>query len=131
MRKMRRLLCAATRLADLAGACVFILGAAVTELRRHSFFSLVDWQRMLEKDYRPPMVPDLSSELDLRYFSPSFTAEPPVKRNTLPCQLWPAPLLAPLLLFDLLWLGCRRLVVLFICHCFSMPCRVAIYCTDT
>ena len=94
MRKMRRLLCATTRLADLAGVCVHSW-AAVTELRRHSFFSLVDWQRMLEKDYRPPMVPVLSSELDLRYFSPSFTAEPPVKSNTLPCQLWPAPLLLP------------------------------------
>jgi hypothetical protein len=25
----------------------------------HRFFSLVDWRRMLAKDYRPPMVPTL------------------------------------------------------------------------
>ena len=49
----------------------------MAEVRDHQFFSLVDWQRMLDKDYRPPMVPALASELDLRYFSPSFTAEPP------------------------------------------------------
>ena len=32
---------------------------------------------MLLKDYKPPMVPPLAHELDLSFFDPTFTAEPP------------------------------------------------------
>ena len=32
---------------------------------------------MLLKDYKPPMVPPLTHELDLSFFDPTFTAEPP------------------------------------------------------
>ena len=38
---------------------------------------LVEWRRMLLKDYKPPMVPPLAHELDLSFFDPTFTAEPP------------------------------------------------------
>ena len=32
---------------------------------------------MLERDYKPPMVPSLAHDLDLSFFDPTFTAEPP------------------------------------------------------
>lgn len=32
---------------------------------------------MLERDYKPPMVPALKHDLDLSFFDPTFTAEPP------------------------------------------------------
>ena len=49
----------------------------VAEAKRHPFFELVEWRRMLLKDYKPPMVPALRSETDLSFFDPTFTAEPP------------------------------------------------------
>lgn len=41
------------------------------------FFDMVEWRRMLERDYKPPMVPSLAHDLDLSFFDPTFTAEPP------------------------------------------------------
>ena len=46
---------------------------------------------MLLKDYKPPMVPPLAHELDLSFFDPTFTAEPPCVsriRPTIACCFW-------------------------------------------
>ena len=42
---------------------------------------------MLLKDYKPPMVPPLAHELDLSFFDPTFTAEPPCVSRTNDCLL--------------------------------------------
>ena len=41
------------------------------------FFDMVEWGRMEARDYKPPMVPSLAHDLDLSFFDPTFTAEPP------------------------------------------------------
>ena len=56
-------------------ACALTLQCTATTLDR--FFNVVDWERMLQRDYKPPMVPALAHDLDLSFFDPTFTMEPP------------------------------------------------------
>ncbi|KNE68142.1 AGC/SGK protein kinase [Allomyces macrogynus ATCC 38327] len=45
------------------------------EVKAHIFFAGVDWNKLVNKLYRPPFVPDLESTLDLRYIDPAFKDE--------------------------------------------------------
>ena len=47
----------------------------INNIKNHAFFKGVDWDRALKKEYRPPFVPKLSNNLDLRYFDSTFTKE--------------------------------------------------------
>ena len=50
-------------------------GNGINNIKNHAFFKGVDWDRALKKEYRPPFVPKLSNNLDLRYFDSTFTKE--------------------------------------------------------
>ena len=43
------------------------------ELKKHPFFSDVDWDALSKKNVVPPFKPKLKSELDVSYFDPEFT----------------------------------------------------------
>jgi protein-serine/threonine kinase len=46
-----------------------------TKIKNHKFFNGVDWDKALRKEYKPPFIPELSNELDLKYFDKTFTEE--------------------------------------------------------
>jgi serine/threonine protein kinase len=43
------------------------------EVKQHPFFKGVDFDKVLRKEYKPPFVPKLNDDLDLRYFDETFT----------------------------------------------------------
>jgi serine/threonine protein kinase len=43
------------------------------EVKQHPFFKGVDFDKVLRKEYKPPFIPKLKDDLDLRYFDESFT----------------------------------------------------------
>jgi len=46
------------------------------EIKAHPFFEGIDWQKLYNRDYKPPFNPGVSSEYDLKNFDPQFTNEP-------------------------------------------------------
>ena len=44
-------------------------------IKDHPFFKGVDWENVNKKKYIPEFIPELSSELDLRYFDKFFTEQ--------------------------------------------------------
>ena len=47
----------------------------INDILNHKFFEGVDWDMALKKEYKPPFVPELSDDLDLKYFDQKFTQE--------------------------------------------------------
>jgi len=45
------------------------------ELRRHSWFTGVDWEMILSKQIKPPFKPKLQSPTDVRYIDEVFTSQ--------------------------------------------------------
>ena len=45
-------------------------------IKEHPYFKEVDWEKYWKKEIEPPFVPELTSEIDLRYFDKMFTDEP-------------------------------------------------------
>ena len=45
------------------------------KIKNHPYFKDVDWNKAWNKELAPPFVPELSDELDLRYFDRGFTDE--------------------------------------------------------
>ena len=45
------------------------------KVKSHPFFKGVDWNKVFKKEYKPPFVPELLDELDLKYFDKTFTEE--------------------------------------------------------
>lgn len=45
------------------------------EIKRHKYFKEIDFEMVLEKRYKPPFVPKLYSDSDLRYFDVGFTSD--------------------------------------------------------
>ena len=43
------------------------------EVKNHPFFKGVDFDKVLRKEYKPPFIPKLKDDTDLRYFDDSFT----------------------------------------------------------
>ena len=56
------------------------LGSAegVKELKRHSWCSNVNWDKIIIQDYEPPIKPKVASSYDTRYFDPKVTIQHPV-----------------------------------------------------
>ena len=81
MRRMRSL-CLYCRCERARGLGLIVHAAALCSVLLYAvwcgrFFDMVDWGRMEARDYKPPMVPSLAHDLDLSFFDPTFTAEPP------------------------------------------------------
>ena len=47
----------------------------ISKIKNHKFFNGVDWEKALKKEYKPPFIPELLDELDLKYFDKTFTEE--------------------------------------------------------
>uniref|UniRef100_A0A7N4NXN1 non-specific serine/threonine protein kinase n=1 Tax=Sarcophilus harrisii TaxID=9305 RepID=A0A7N4NXN1_SARHA len=45
------------------------------EVMEHRFFSAINWQDVLQKKLLPPFKPQVTSEIDTRYFDDEFTAQ--------------------------------------------------------
>ena len=45
------------------------------KVKRHIFFKGIDWEKAYRKEYKPPFIPELLDELDLKYFDKMFTEE--------------------------------------------------------
>ena len=43
------------------------------EVKNHPFFKGIDFDKVLRKEYKPPFIPKLKDDTDLRYFDESFT----------------------------------------------------------
>ena len=48
----------------------------IKNIKQHDFFKGVDWNKYWNKEIPPPFVPELSGEMDLKYFDKMFTDEP-------------------------------------------------------
>ena len=57
-------------------------------IKNHSFFSNINWEDAKKKKLKPPFIPKLKNDTDLRYFDTMFTDEPissiggPQRKNT-------------------------------------------------
>jgi serum/glucocorticoid-regulated kinase 2 len=49
------------------------------EIKRHSFFADIDWDKLLDKQVQPPYKPKVTSETDVSNFDPAFTEGIPVE----------------------------------------------------
>lgn len=49
----------------------------IEELKRHPFFSSIDWKLLFEKQVQPPFKPVLANTDSTRYFDPEFTKKTP------------------------------------------------------
>ena len=55
-----------------------ILGPyGVEEIKSHSFFATVDWDKLLRKEINPPFKPAVSRADDAFYFDKEFTSKTP------------------------------------------------------
>jgi len=45
-------------------------------IKDHPFFSNINWDAMIRKEYEAPFVPKITSDLDLSNFDPEFTSVP-------------------------------------------------------
>ena len=55
------------------------------DIRKHPFFKGVNWEDAWKKKIKPPFIPKLKNDTDLRYFDTMFTDEPingPQRKNT-------------------------------------------------
>uniref|UniRef100_A0A8D0HQ78 Ribosomal protein S6 kinase n=1 Tax=Sphenodon punctatus TaxID=8508 RepID=A0A8D0HQ78_SPHPU len=49
----------------------------VEEIKRHSFFSTIDWNKLYRREIQPPFKPATGRPEDTFYFDPEFTAKTP------------------------------------------------------
>ena len=45
------------------------------KIKNHAFFKGIDWEKASRKEYKPPFIPELLDELDLKYFDKTFTEQ--------------------------------------------------------
>jgi serine/threonine protein kinase len=45
------------------------------DIKNHAFFRGMDWTKVYNKEYQPSFVPQLTNDLDLKYFDKNFTDE--------------------------------------------------------
>ena len=45
------------------------------EIMKHDFFKDIDFDKVLKREYKPPFIPKLDNQEDLRYFDKGFTDE--------------------------------------------------------
>ena len=46
--------------------------AGATEIKKHPWFSRVDWNTILNKKIRPPFIPKIKNEIDVSCFDDEF-----------------------------------------------------------
>ncbi|KAG8508827.1 Ribosomal protein S6 kinase alpha-3, partial [Galemys pyrenaicus] len=59
---------------------IILIGAGpdgVEEIKRHSFFSTIDWNKLYRREIHPPFKPATGRPEDTFYFDPEFTAKTP------------------------------------------------------
>ncbi|XP_078265588.1 ribosomal protein S6 kinase alpha-3-like isoform X2 [Rhinoraja longicauda] len=49
----------------------------VEEIKRHGFFSTIDWNKLCRREIQPPFKPAIGRPEDTFYFDPEFTAKTP------------------------------------------------------
>lgn len=58
--------------------CAYRLGGGqkdAKEVMEHRFFAGINWQDVVQKKLIPPFKPQVTSEIDTRYFDDEFTAQ--------------------------------------------------------
>jgi len=45
------------------------------DIKKHPYFKDVDWEKYQRKEIKPPFIPRLENEVDLKYFDKAFTEE--------------------------------------------------------
>ncbi|CAD8206721.1 unnamed protein product [Paramecium octaurelia] len=50
----------------------------IQQIKKHPFFADIDWNQASNRQLIPPIIPELSDELDLRYFNKMFLDEPAI-----------------------------------------------------
>lgn len=50
---------------------------AVDDIKRHTFFSTIDWEKLLRKEIEPPYKPAVSRVDDAFYFDAEYTSKTP------------------------------------------------------
>ena len=58
----------------------------VQEIKRHPFFSGIDWNKLLRKDLDPPFKPALTRAEDAAYFDKEFTSRTPRGQYMIPSR---------------------------------------------
>lgn len=48
------------------------------EIKKHAFWNEIDWDKLLNKQIKPPFKPAVESESDVSNFDPNFTNQEPV-----------------------------------------------------
>ena len=48
----------------------------INKIKGHAYFKGIDWDKYYNKKIKPPFIPDLDDEVDLKYFDKMFTDEP-------------------------------------------------------
>ena len=48
----------------------------INNIKNHSYFKEINWDKYYKKEIKPPFIPQLDDEVDLRYFDKMFTEEP-------------------------------------------------------
>jgi len=51
-------------------------------IKKHPFFSSIDWKKLEQKEVTPPYIPPVSGKTDISLVDPSFTAEDPALSAT-------------------------------------------------
>ena len=49
----------------------------VDDIKRHTFFSTIDWEKLLRKEIEPPYKPAVSRVDDAFYFDAEYTSKTP------------------------------------------------------
>ena len=47
----------------------------VEKIKKHSYFEGINWEKAWKKELKPPFIPELKDDLDLKYFDKEFTEE--------------------------------------------------------
>lgn len=50
------------------------------ELKKHKFFSVIDWNKLKKKTYSAPITPELQNPEDVSQFAEDFTKQDPVDK---------------------------------------------------
>ncbi|XP_029459249.1 ribosomal protein S6 kinase alpha-3 isoform X1 [Rhinatrema bivittatum] len=58
----------------------------VEEIKRHSFFSTIDWNKLYRREIQPPFKPATGRPDDTFYFDPEFTAKTPKDSPGIPAS---------------------------------------------
>jgi p90 ribosomal S6 kinase len=55
----------------------------VEDIKRHSFFCTIDWDKLLKKEIEPPYKPAVSRVDDAFYFDTEYTSKTPKGKEQL------------------------------------------------